>query len=180
MLLLSPTAQIREKFLALGKPLVFGAELNCAPDLGLKVAYPAPAADQRFFYLNSGTYMGRAGDIRAMLREIQLDVKMHHQFTGASKHRLDDQRWFHRHYLRNRDSVVLDVHGNLFHTLHDVKPSQLHVQGEGLVYSQVTQTAPCLLHGNGNGLTTFHEVSKRLVSSGWPPNATFDSSTSVL
>ena len=26
-----------------------------------------------------------------------------------------------------------------------------------------------MIHGNGNGIETFHEVSRRLAAAGWPP-----------
>jgi hypothetical protein len=41
----------------------------------------------------------------------------------------------------------------------------------------VTRTVPLLIHGNGNGLTPFQEISATLRALGWPPGAV-DSGTS--
>ena len=45
---------IVDTFEQFGKPLVFGAELGCAPDEGARAIYPVPSESQSFFYLNSG------------------------------------------------------------------------------------------------------------------------------
>lgn len=134
------------------------------------------------FLCVAGTYMGSAQSIREMLAEVVLDIAEHHSFTGASKHRIDDQRWFSRHYLRNKDKVLLDTGGKMFHTLHDVSPELLVVDEKhrGAIWSKYSQTRPCVLHGNGNGIDSFHDVSKRLVEAGWPPEANADATTSGL
>lgn len=182
VMLLSTATEIRERFESFKRPIVIGAELGCAPDEGMKVLYPKPKRGQNFFYVNSGTYIGYANDIRDMLAEISADIADHHSFTGASKHRLDDQRWFTRHYIRNQNSVAMDVDGVMFHTLHDVEPTQIQVVPErtGVVLSSITETQPCAIHGNGNGITTFHDISRRLVEANWPPNSSMDATASPI
>lgn len=117
-----------------------------------------------------------------MLAEIRQDIADHHTFAGLSPHRLDDQRWFTRHYLRHPNTVALDVNGVIFHTLHDVSPERIvvHPTETGILYSTITKTNPCVIHGNGNGIDSFHDVSRRLVAKGWPPNATADATTGLL
>jgi len=182
VMLLSTAAEIRERFESFKRPIVIGAELGCAPDESMQVLYPKPKRGQPFYFVNSGTYIGYANDVRDMLVEISADIADHHSFTGASKHRLDDQRWFTRHYIRNQQSIAMDVDGIMFHTLHDVEPAQIElVSGRsGVVRSSITDTQPCAIHGNGNGITTFHDISRRLVQAGWPPNSTMDTTASPI
>lgn len=171
-----------EVFRSFNAPLVFGAELGCAPDMGSMVMYDKPRRGQPFRFLNSGTYMGSAQSIREMLAEIALDISEHHSIFGASKHRLDDQRWFSRHYLRNKGKLTLDTGGVMFHTLHDVAPELLVLDEKqaGAIWSKYSKTSPSVIHGNGNGIGTFHDVSKRLVEAGWPPGAKIEATTTPL
>ncbi len=126
--------------------------------------------------------MGSAENIRVMLAEVILDISEHHTFTGAPRHRIDDQRWFTRYYLRNNEIVTLDTDGIMFHTLHDIESERLIVMKDriGTIWSNYSNTSPCVLHGNGNGIETFHDVSRRLVVAGWPPNAKSDTTSSNL
>jgi hypothetical protein len=53
------------------RPIVFAAERACWPDEGVSLLYEA--ADRLgpdLPYLNSGSFMGRRGDLRRMLKEV--------------------------------------------------------------------------------------------------------------
>ena len=54
VLLLSTASDIMEVFRSFNAPLVFGAELGCAPDMGSMVMYDKPRRGQPFRFLNSG------------------------------------------------------------------------------------------------------------------------------
>jgi len=112
-----------------------------------------------------------------MLADVSADIHKHHAFSGASPLALDDQRWFTRYYIRNPGVIERDEMGILFHTLHDIEAEELvNVKNEpGRLYSNVTKTIPCLIHGNGNGLSTFHDLVRQVGKVGWPPGADVES-----
>jgi len=116
-------------------------------------------------------------DIKMMLADVSADIHKHHAFSGASPLALDDQRWFTRYYIRNPGVIERDEMGILFHTLHDIEAEELvNVKNEpGRLYSNVTKTIPCLIHGNGNGLSTFHDLVRQVGKVGWPPGADVES-----
>jgi hypothetical protein len=72
----------------------------------------------------------------------------------------------------DQELVAVDDMGYIFHTLHHVNLTDIRlVKNEpGLIYSRFTGNSPCcVVHGNGDGLETFHELSRRLRKHGWPP-----------
>jgi tetratricopeptide (TPR) repeat protein len=97
VLLLPPARDLPAKFAALeiDEPgaVVFNSELACAPDGALRLAYPRLAPGEPFHFLNSGVYLGRVRDVRAMLDAVAADVAAHHVAFGADPFRFDDQRW---------------------------------------------------------------------------------------
>ena len=65
----------------------------------------------------------------------------------------------------------MDVRADFFHTLHDVKVADFELSGNAgdvAVDSRLSKTRPFVLHGNGNGIETFHALSARLAARGWP------------
>lgn len=155
--------------------IVLSGEKACSPDKSLSMVFPNVDYKKAFQFVNSGSYVGLAKHVKMMLEDVSADIAKHHSFTNASPLALDDQRWFTRYYLRNPAVAQLDVEGHLFHTLHDIKPSELSIRfkADNSVDgfdSNVTGISPCLIHGNGNGLTTFHILTDRLIAAGWPPN----------
>jgi len=194
VLLLADAKHMIQRFLALKAPVVFSAEYTCAPDKGLSLLY-AHNTTMQFSYVNSGSYIGYVSNVQVMLDEVQRDIAVHHTMNGADQYRLDDQRWFNRYYVRHQSdgSIALDRTGILFHTLHDVPLSAFGtINGEenvGALHSGVVadkafavaseQTGadaaaagrPCLIHGNGNGLTVFKTLAGHLKNMGWPTEA---------
>jgi hypothetical protein len=65
--------------------------------------------------------------------------------------------------------IILDVEGKIFHTLHGVKPEELTADEAtaGVFWSNVTKTAPCILHGNGMGKAALRKVVDRLEADNW-------------
>ena len=148
--------------------VLFGAELNAAPDAALRLVYPMTATPFRF--LNSGTYLGRVRDVEAMLRAVQADLDAHHIAFGADPLRFDDQRWFNR-FLLTHSSAALDSRSRFFLTLHDVDTEDLDVGSDAIIRSHITGTTPFLIHGNGNGIDAFHNLSADLATCcNWPLN----------
>lgn len=190
VLLLSDSADILSRFETYGASLVFSAEVSCAPDAGLKLLYnsTAPASPGPFAFANSGSYMGRVSDVKAMLDEVVLDIATHHTVQGADPFRLDDQRWFNRFYLRQnarrRDQrrIVLDHAGLMFHTLHGIPVEAFSATpgATGSLRSNVTSSKPCLVHGNGEGISTYRSIASFLMQRGWPSQAVMDAAADDL
>lgn len=192
VLLLADTRHVVPLFESFNSSLVFSAELSCAPDGGLKLLYNSIAAAESksgpFSFVNSGSYIGRVGNIQAMLDEVQKDIALHHTINGADPHRLDDQRWFNRFYLRqharsaNQTRITLDHAGRMFHTLHGIPPDAFSsVPGAtGSVHSATTGSQPCLVHGNGEGITTYQGIANFLVERGWPSASVMDQAAVLL
>ncbi len=170
--------------------VVLGGEKACSPDKSLTPVFPDLDYNKPFQFLNSGSYIGLVKNVKMMLEDVSSDIAEHHAFTGASPMALDDQRWFTRYYLRNPGVAQMDVEGVMFHTLHDIEPEELSIKKDeaGVVTglnSNVTGVSPCLIHGNGGGLTTFHVLVNELIDAGWPATVTEEeklgaATTSVL
>ncbi|CAM9462470.1 unnamed protein product [Phaeothamnion confervicola] len=172
--LLLPTAKdLARRFLWTGADIIFGTELECHHDIGLQWLYPPHLASNRAF-LNSGTYAGRASDLRLMLDEVILDLRRNHEAFGRDVRDAFDQRWFTRFFLRHADSsrVVLDTSRILFLTLHALPPGDLSlVPGDpALLRFEPTGGSPCILHGNGReGKGRLDVLTEGLRAASWPP-----------
>jgi hypothetical protein len=185
VLLLPAAAQLRERFTALEREkqgaVVFNSEVNCAPDPSMRLLYGRPADGAPFRFLNSGIYLGRARDVRNMLATVTADVEAHHASLGADPYRFDDQRWFNRFAIAFPERVHLDARASFFHTLQDMDASDFDIV-DGELTSRISGAAPMAVHGNGNGITAFHDLSRRLAADlGWPDaDAVFAATTSPL
>ena len=117
------------------RPLVvFAGDMGSYPDRGISALYswastpPSPssssssssaaaaaaaatASQPLYRYLNSGTFLGRAGSVAAMLRAV----------VAYPALVLDDQRSFVRYYLTHRSEVLIDRVGNDILTLHGLE-----------------------------------------------------------
>ena len=87
--------------------LLFSTERYCWPDAERAGAYPASDRKFEFAFLNSGTYIGRAGDLAASMARLN--------YTIAE----DDQRYWTSLYLASRDDysaprIVLDHSADVF------------------------------------------------------------------
>eukprot|EP00937_MAST-01D_sp_MAST-1D-sp2_P007512 g7512.t1 len=166
--------ELLERFRRFCAPVVFGAETRCHPDTALTLVHPPrhAHAGQPFHYLNSGTYMGRADHVKRMFRHLADDLRDHYSWGGADYRQVNDQRWFMRYWFLHHRDVVLDVHGELFHTLHQVDPAQFSMREPlGTLWSNTTNNRPCVLHGNGkDGKSTIALLAKRFQDAGWLKN----------
>jgi hypothetical protein len=162
--------------------IVFNAELNCAPDPSLMLVYPAPDLKKPFPFLNSGIYLGRVQDVKKMIIDVRADITHHHISFGADPYRFDDQRWFHRFSLASPDRVHVDMTASFFHTLHNINVENFDLGPEKTLVSKMSGTAPMALHGNGNGMGTFHDLTRALQDEfDWPATqGSFTTTSSVL
>ncbi|CAM9462541.1 unnamed protein product [Phaeothamnion confervicola] len=172
-LVLPAATALVQRFLWIGADLVFGAELACAPDVGMRLLYPGHLTAANT-YLNSGTYVGRASDVRRMLDEVAEDLHRNHAAFGGDILGVDDQRWFTRFFLRHAGTsrIVLDTARALFLPMHAVPQSDIVVvpgNAAALLQYGPTGGSPCVLHGNGDGKVPLNALAEELEAAGWPP-----------
>ena len=121
---------IVERFLQMNKRVIFSGESICWPDEG--VANQFPEAPTRFKYLNSGTYIGYAGDLFDIMNHA--DIEDHE----------DDQLYMHNLFFEGIYDIGIDYECYIFQT---------HFEGTTKLGSQLhnpeTQCCPCIYHGNG-------------------------------
>ena len=115
------------RFLGFKTEIVFSAEQHLWPDESL--AFPPTGTPYR--YLNSGTFIGRAGEIKRIIG------------TQIPDHS-DDQLYLQKAFLSGRFKAVLDTEGYIFQT-HD---DNLEIV-DGEMYNPRTLCYPCVYHGNG-------------------------------
>ena len=87
--------------------LLFSTERFCWPDAGRASAYPASDRRHEFAFLNSGTYIGRAGDLAASMARLNYTIDE------------DDQRFWTSLYFASREDysrprIVLDHAADVF------------------------------------------------------------------
>jgi hypothetical protein len=122
-----------------GKPIVMSAETMCSPHRERAADYPP--VDTPYRYLNSGTYVGRAGALRELL-------------PSSIEHSINDQAWFTDAYLSGDSPIHLDVNAEIFQCLTGVDAADL-TYVDGRWTNRLTGTTPCIFHGNGAGRDMF-------------------------
>jgi len=118
----SAAAHTVEMFRSFHAAIVFGCEVEAAPDAAVAhflCARPSTPASLPSLlhsqqdscrdlpplpHLNSGLFVGSAGAVLTMLDEVTRDVAAHHS-SIAGNGDVDDQRFFWRFYLRHRHTV---------------------------------------------------------------------------
>lgn len=145
--------EILKRFLEFNMPCVFGSERHYHPkDSVLDLIGQYPSAPTSLQYLNSGTYIGYAGFIRSMIKDV---FKKHYQMPlNRFYNRLnDDQFHFHRYFARHMDKVVRDVHAKIFFPLTNIGYHEIQYDTKDkTLYFEETKTYPLVIHGNGKGL----------------------------
>lgn len=115
----------------MGEGLLFTAEKTCWPDPKLERVYPETIFDYRF--LNSGGFIGRAGDLKVLTQTRCEDSD-------------DDQLYYTLKFL-NSEGISLDYDVEIFQTLNSSFDDVEVI--EGVVYNKVTETYPVVVHANG-------------------------------
>ena len=115
------------RYLGFRKEIVFSAEKSLWPDSSLRF----PPSHTKHRYLNSGTFIGRVGELKRMLRWDITDS-------------CDDQLYLQKMFLSGSFDAVLDVEAYIFQT-HD----EATVVKNGKLYNPETRCHPCIYHGNG-------------------------------
>ena len=122
------------RFLGYKKEIVFSSEKNLWPDASLRF----PPVHTKYRYLNSGTFIGRVGEIKRMLKQEIADHE-------------DDQLYLQKQFLTGNFDAVLDVEGYIFQTHEEAV-----IVKEGMLYNPHTQCYSCIYHGNGGDQAKKH------------------------
>ena len=121
---------ILERFLDFGHEIVFSGELFCYPDSTLADSFPQAPTDFRF--INSGTYVGRVGELR----------KLFNNYEIADDD--DDQLYVHKCFLSGFFDIAIDYECYIFQTNY-ANTQKLGNQ----LNNPDTQCCPCIYHRNG-------------------------------
>ena len=113
---------------------VFAAETFCWPDTELAASYPE--ADTPYRFLNSGAFIGRAGDLLRIL-------------DGQVEDSGDDQRYYTERFLSGRHAMQLDYRCELFQCLNGALSDVQADLGRGMPFNRRTETWPAVVHANG-------------------------------
>jgi hypothetical protein len=146
--------------------LIFSAEMTCWPDIALAQKHPNTSSLSPYKYLNSGGFIGKAGYIKELMGDIDIDME---NFKRSNQY-----IWMQR-YLKKPDSIAIDINCEIFSTftpqmalpvsqddyakyfsLIDEWFDNNFLLEKGRVFNNLTKTWPCHAHFNG--------FSKRLVN----------------
>jgi GR25 family glycosyltransferase involved in LPS biosynthesis len=121
--------------------ILFAAEKTCWPEPNL--ANQFPHSDTEYKYLNSGCYIGYAGELKKIIRRVD--------------NRIDDQEFLQNQFLeqvnyKKEINIKLDTENYIFQCLAGAEGEVkiLHRQYPRQLINTATNTCPCILHGNGN------------------------------
>lgn len=137
-----------------GGEILFNAEKNLFPRTDLLDRYPDLGTPYRF--LNSGVFIGAAGSVYNLLKEMNLDsIPDDHQKNGVWHHE-NDQAYFLEAFTTSQMDLSLDHNCILCQTLHGVDESEVEItrlDGELAIQNKLTNSFPVMAHANGGGKT---------------------------
>jgi GR25 family glycosyltransferase involved in LPS biosynthesis len=116
--------------------VLFSSEKSCWPDSTLQKYYPKRSNSQ-YLYLNSGSFIGNAMNIKKLICEQNISDDD------------DDQLFFTNIYLKNKLHIKcqIDYRCILFQTLNN-SIQDITIKSR-IIYNTATRSYPVILHGNG-------------------------------
>lgn len=136
-----------------GDEVMFNAEKDLFPRGDLKNAFPDMGFPWR--YLNSGLYIGKPGNILAMLEAMNMDdIADDHRADddlhgGAGKMvHVNDQGWFQFLFAAHPVPMTLDCKCEAFQSLSSCTWDEFDLSKNKIV-NKVTGTTPLVFHANG-------------------------------
>jgi len=125
------------RYLEIGHKVLFGAERICWPDASLSDTHKKinrkhfPNLDTPYQHLNSGTFIGRVGELKRILSIL----------PDADE---SDQLWMQKRFFSGEFDIALDTECYLFQQ-HE---PEVYKDGDQLL-NPITCVYTCLYHGNG-------------------------------
>lgn len=149
VLIFDNAENMKNKFLEFNKPLVFSCEIHCGPDPDVAKHYPI--TDEKFKYLNAGTYMGYAWKIKEMLNYIRdsenYNCKTYH--TNKQHDKADDQRCLQKYYLNNMNDIALDYKQKIWSVTLGTGRQDYEIVKYSELFNKITNEQSSILHFNG-------------------------------
>jgi len=128
---------IETRYRSLGvSGVLMNAEANCFPYPDREADYPE--GDTPFRFVNSGCYIGTAGEIRKLFDAMRVD---------RIPAEVNDQAIFTEYYLANPNAFTLDTECRLFQCL--FRAGEWVKRENGIYINTLTGTRPLVLHANG-------------------------------
>lgn len=109
MIFLGGLSNIVERFLDTGARVLFSAEGYCWPDRSLASHYPPVSRGKR--YLNSGSFIGYASDLLAILNTAPIEDKADDQLFYTTVYLNDELRVQHKIKLDHKSDIFQNLNG---------------------------------------------------------------------
>jgi len=148
---------ILKEFESMDGDIIFAGECGCWPHVTIDRGRPCfesyPQSPTPYRYLNSGTWIGRAGRAAEMLAAVIKEAGK--DFANAN-----DQKLVADMFMEKRYGLRLDYHARLFQSMHMTfdKPlpycnpaEDIEVVGDGRFHNKRTHSSPSVFHFNGGG-----------------------------
>ena len=113
---------------------LFAAEVYCWPDKHRIDDYPQ--IDTPYRFLNSGAFIGKAGDLLGIVED------------SIDDH-ADDQLYYTERFLSGKYNIALDSNCQLFQCLNGALDDVQSDEGRGMLFNRRTETWPAVIHANG-------------------------------
>jgi hypothetical protein len=166
--------EILGKYYALDSPVVFSTEVNCYPYSTFAYLYQG---NRKFKYLNSGGYIGKAGDILQLYKSLK-NLDLRQRISADGQYHWSNQYHWTKLYLYFDTCIKLDTDCSIFQTfandlnfkpnsaVNDEERKRLIEEeisrilsdfelGNYRVFNKVTKSEPCHLHFNSIYLKNF-------------------------
>jgi len=115
---------------------VFAAETTCWPDSALAGSYPDDNPENPYRFLNSGLFIGTAGDLRQIVK-------------APIREDDDDQLYYTKRFLSGRFGMRLDTECRLFQCLNGSLDDVKIDYGRGMLVNERHESWPVVIHANG-------------------------------
>ena len=144
---------IKRKFLEFNKNIVISAEKNCSPDKEISEYYPEETKNEFFRYINSGSHMGYAKDLKEMLNTYNSgnNCRKYNQTDDSIPDGyISDQRCLHKYYLENLDKIAVDHKQKIWSLAASTDRDNYDIEGYNKLYNKITNEQSSVLHTNGH------------------------------
>jgi len=133
---------ILENFQTYNCDVLFGAELNCYPDI-YRDKFPPNHSGTKYNYVNSGGYIGFRHALKRIFEWKSIN-EIYNICTNGG-----DQTYFIEYFLENHsDKIKLDEKCIIFQNMHLVSWKEIEFI-EGKMVNTILKTTPCFIHFNG-------------------------------
>ena len=132
---------IFERYSQFNKPIVFGAETTCSPDLRMRKYYTN--TNHTFPYLNSGLYIGKVRALKECLQNYEYNDKD------------DDQLFWAQQFFQHQDKIELDYNNNIFLNTYGVDIEEISISKFSIYYKGKN---PLFLQVNGPDKTDLDKL----------------------